>query len=86
MVETPLKSRAVTMVTVSEVTGSYHFKDGSLKGFCLKRPLGLVLTIGKEMKAFSIDGQEMEIPDFVEKFPDTKPLFEKRPRTRRKQQ
>jgi hypothetical protein len=84
MVETPLKSRTVTIVTVSEVTGSYRFKDGSLRSFCLKRPLAVAVTTPKEVNAFSVDGEEMEIPEFIKRFPDAKPLLEKKSRKGRK--
>jgi hypothetical protein len=86
MLETPLKTRAVTMVTVSEVMESYHFEGGSLKGFCLKRPLAVAVATRKGVSAFNTDGEEMKIPEFFGRFPDAKPLLEKKPRKRRKQQ
>ncbi|MFC1938841.1 hypothetical protein ACFLWM_01635 [Chloroflexota bacterium] len=70
------------MVTVSEVKGKYHFNDNALGGYCTKQPIALALVTSKGVKAFSIDGEEIEIQDFVNKFPNTKPLLEKIPRTR----
>ena len=84
MAETALKTGTVTVVTVSEVTGSYRFENGSLRSFCLKRPLAVAVATRKGVSAFSIDGEEMEMPEFVERFPDAEPLLEKRPRKRRK--
>jgi hypothetical protein len=40
----------------------------------------------KGVSAFNTDGEEMEVPEFFGRFPDAKPLLEKRPRKRRKQQ
>jgi hypothetical protein len=40
----------------------------------------------KGVSAFNTDGEEMEIPEFFERFPDAKPLLEKRPKKRREQQ
>ena len=79
--ETSLKTRGVTMVTVSEVKGEYHYNDNSLGGYCTKYPIALAIITRNGVKAFSIDGEEIEIQDFVNKFPNTKPLLEKRPRT-----
>jgi hypothetical protein len=86
VVETPLKTLTVTIVTVSKITGKYHFRDGSLSVFYLKRPLALAVATRKGVRAFNTDGKEMEIHEFVERFPGTKPLLEKRPRIGRKQQ
>ena len=86
VVEMPLRRRAVSIITVSEVIGKYDFGGGSMEALCLKKPLGVVLKIGREEKAFSINGKEMEMADFVKKFPDSKTLLERRPTTRRKQQ
>jgi hypothetical protein len=84
LVETTLKMRGVTMVTVSEVKGNYHFNDNALGGYCTKQPIALAFVTSKGAKAFSIDGEEIEIQDFVSRFPNTKPLLKKRPRTRTK--
>ena len=81
LVETPLKTRGLIMVTVSEVKGNYHFNDKSLGGYCTKQPIALALVTSKGIKAFSIDGEEIKIQDFVNKFPNSKPLLENRPPT-----
>ena len=78
LVETPLKTRGVTMVTVSEVKGNYHFNDNSLGGYCTKHPIALAIVTSKGVKAFAIDGNEMEMDDFVQKFPETRSLLEKK--------
>jgi hypothetical protein len=67
--------RIVRLVTVSEIKGNYHFNDNSLGGYCTKQPIALALVTSKGVKAFSIDGEEIKIQDFVNKFPDTKPLL-----------
>jgi len=82
LAETTLKMRGVTMITVSEVKGYYHFNDNSLGGYCTKQPIALALVTSKGVKAFNIDGETIEIQDFVNRFPNSKPLLEKRPRTR----
>jgi pyocin large subunit-like protein len=82
LVETTLKMRGVTMVTVSEIKGNYHFNDNSLGGYCTKKPIALALITSKGVKAFSIDGETIEVQDFVNRFPNSKPLFDKRPQTR----
>ena len=84
LTETTLKMRGVTIVTVSEVKGDYHFNDNSLGGYCTKQPIALALVTSKGVKAFSIDGETIEIQDFVNKFPNSKPLLEKRPRKSKK--
>ena len=81
LVETTLKTRSLIMVTVSEIKGNYHFNDNSLGGYCTKQPIALALVTSKGVKAFGIDGEEIEIQDFVNKFPKSKPLLEKRPPT-----
>jgi hypothetical protein len=85
LVETPLKTRGVTMVTVSEIKGNYHFNDNSLGGYCTKQPVALALVTREGVKAFAIDGNEMEIDDFIQEFPETRPLLGKKP-SRRKDQ
>jgi len=81
-VEKPLKIRGVTIVTVSEVKGEYHHNDNSLGGYCNKQPLALALITSEGVKAFTIDGNEMKIDDFVQEFPVTRNLLEKRLRRR----
>jgi hypothetical protein len=83
LVETPLKTRSVTMVTVSEVKGEYHYNNNSLGGYCTKHPIALALLTSKGVKAFAIDGNEMEMDDFIKNFPETRPLLGKRPRRRK---
>ena len=84
LAETTLKMRGVTMVTVSEVKCNYQFNDNSLGGYCTKQPIALALVTSKGVKAFSLDGETIEIQDFVSRFPNSKPLLEKRPRKRKK--
>ena len=76
VIETTLKTRTVTMVTVSEVKGTYHIRDGFAGFVCWKRPLALALVTSRGIRAFSTDGTEMEIPKFMERFPDTKLLLQ----------
>jgi uncharacterized spore protein YtfJ len=83
LVETPLKTRGVTMITVSEVKGNYHFNDNALGGYCIKHPIALAIVTSKGVKAFAIDGNEMEINEFFQEFPETRPLLGIRPRRRK---
>jgi hypothetical protein len=83
VIETTLKTRTVTMVTVSEVKGNYHIRDGFVGFVCWKRPLALALVTPRGIRAFSTDGTEMEIPKFMERFPDTKLLLQERAKRRK---
>ena len=77
-VETPLKTRGITIVTVSEVNGEYYYNNNSLGGYCTKHPIALAILTSKGVKAFAVDGNEMEMDSFIHKFPQTRPLLEKR--------
>jgi hypothetical protein len=86
VVEVPLRSRAVTVVTVSEVTGDYHFGDDDVSFYCFKRPVAVAVATREGVRAFDNDGEEMETAEFIGRFPDARPLLEKRLRARRKPQ
>jgi hypothetical protein len=86
VVETPFKTRTATVITVSEVTSRCEITDDDYNVSGHKQPLAVAVAAGKGVRAFNIDGEEMEIQDFFEKYPDARPLLEKRPSRRRKQQ
>lgn len=85
LVERPLKTRAVALVTVSGIKSRYSFKGSDYQISCLKDPVAVAVATGSGIKAFDIEGKELVLEDFYQKFPDTKRLLEKKPRKRRKQ-
>ena len=77
VVEVPLEKLMVKLVTVSEVRADYYLGENGLGTVFSKRPVALALATGKGLKAFNIDGSEIEVAEFVKRFSDTWPLLEK---------
>ncbi|MDD4924392.1 MAG: hypothetical protein PHF74_06115 [Dehalococcoidales bacterium] len=75
IIDTPVKVCGMTVIPVVQVSTSCFSKKKRLSSFCTKKPLYVVIVKESEIKAFDMDGSQVEIDGLIEAVPGLKKVI-----------
>jgi len=73
--DNPIVVAGVTLIPVARVSLNYQRSNGIISFLGVKQPVGVVVVSPSTRRAFSINGEELSLDQFVEEVPGMKEIL-----------
>jgi uncharacterized spore protein YtfJ len=75
VVDTPIEIAGMKIIPVVQVNTHCYSKKRSVSAYCSKKPLIVVVVTDSGVKAFDMDGSQVELEKLIEAVPELKSLI-----------